>query len=118
MYGLPANTNLDFLKGKTLIQACFGENDLILNFSENIAIAVFSSVGFIGDAENVKRHTAFADVSAEILSFLSKIVTDVCWTREGTVTLSFSNGREIQIYDDSESFESFTITSPQGQLIV
>jgi hypothetical protein len=32
MYGLPSDTQLDFFKGKALLQACFGANDLIRNF--------------------------------------------------------------------------------------
>ena len=118
MYGLPQNTNLDFLKGETLIQACFGANDLILNFSGNVSIAIFSSVGLGVDSENMKRHTVFEEAAGEILALLSKDVAAVSWTPNGTITLRFDNGNVIEIYDDSASFESYTVTSSRGLIVV
>ena len=118
MYRLPSDANLDFFKGKTLIQACFGANDLILNFSENISVAVFSSIGVGLEAVNLKRFTAFEEASANILALLNKDVTDIHWTVDGTITLLFDNGHAIEVYDDSTDFESYTISSPAGQVIV
>jgi hypothetical protein len=111
MYGLPPNTNLDFLKGHTLIQVCFGENDLILNFSDSVSIAIFSSVA-------MNRHSAFREVAGELLVLLNKDVSNVRWTPEGTITLELDNGNAIQIYDDSPNFESYTISSSLGLLVV
>ena len=40
MSGLPSGTNLNFLKARTLLQACFGPHDLILNFDVNVSITI------------------------------------------------------------------------------
>jgi Family of unknown function (DUF6188) len=118
MYGLPSNTNLDFLKGATLIQVCFGENDLILNFSDSVSIAIFSSVGVGVASSAMNKHSTFQEVAGELLALLNKVVSNVRWTPEGTITLELDNGNAIQIYDDSPSFESYTISSSLGLLVV
>ena len=118
MYGLPPDTELGFLKGKTLLQACFGANDLILNFTENIAISIFSSVGVGLDGSNFDKHSEFDVVSRDLLQFLNKAVAEVHWTLEGTATLIFEGGGAVQIYDDSAGYESYTIKSPSGLLVV
>jgi len=118
MYGLPPNTNLDFLKGETLIQVCFGANDLILNFSANVSIAIYSCVGVGVASSAMNKHTAFQEVAGELLDLLNKDVSNVRWTPEGTITLELDNGNAIWIYDDSPNFESYTISSSLGQLVV
>jgi Family of unknown function (DUF6188) len=118
MYGLPANTLLDFLKGKTLLQVCFGAHDLILNLTDKISISIFSSVGVGLEGSIVDKHTAFEEVSGDLLQFLNKGVADVHWTPEGTVTLIFDDRRSVQIYDDSPQYESYTINSPKGLMVV
>jgi len=118
MYGLPPNTQLDFLKGKALLQACFGANDLILNFTEDISISIFSSVGVSFGGGSLDKHSAFEEVSRELLQLLNREIVEVHWTPKGTVTLIFDEGGTVQIYDDSEHYESFTITSPSGLLVV
>jgi hypothetical protein len=118
MYGLPSNTQLDFFKGKTLLQACFGVHDLILNFTEKVSISIFSSVGVGLEGRDFDRHSGFNEVSRELLRFLNRAVVDVRWTSEGTVSLIFDEGDALQIYDDSPEYESYTITSPAGLLVV
>jgi hypothetical protein len=118
MYGLPPDTQIDFLQGKTLLQACFGANDLILNFTENISISIFSAIGVGLKGSNVDRHSKFEEVSRELLRLLNRVVAEVHWTPEGTVSLIFDEGSAVYIYDDSAGYESYTIAGPSGLLVV
>ena len=118
MYGLPADTNLDFLKRATFVQACFGGNDLILNFTGNITISIFSTIGVGPRRDDLKKYSRFGDAAGEILGLLNMEVMSVDWSADGTVTLVLESGHVLQVYDDSTSFESFIIKSPLGQLIV
>jgi hypothetical protein len=118
MNGLPSDTQLDFFRGKTLTQACFGPYDLILNFEENISISIESSIGVSLAGEKLARLSNFGEASREILHLLNRSVEDVRWTCEGTITLIFGGGCVFQIYDDNADFESYTITSPIGLVVV
>ena len=118
MYGLPSNANLSFFEGKTLLQACFGENDLILRFTGGISVAIYSCIG-VGLAETqIQRVTAFEEAAVRILGLLNREVAGVSWTTEGTVSLSFEAGQIVELYDDSREFESYSISYPAGDLIV
>ena len=118
MYGLPSGTNLDFIKGATLVQACFGPHDLILNFHETVTISIWSSVAVGPVGTDLHRHTRFDEISQAILSLLNRTVLNVGWTPNGTLSLTFEGGDLLEIYDDSANFESYSISSPAGLIVV
>ena len=118
MYGLRSGTDLSFLKGRTLLQACFGPHDLILNFDPNVSISIWSSLAVGQRGANLRRASAFMELSKEILGLLNKTVIEVSWTPEGTVSLTFEGDELLELYDDSTSYECYSISSPAGLLVV
>jgi hypothetical protein len=118
MYGLPSDPNIEVLKNESLIQICIGENDLILNFSGNISLAVYSSVGLGQSNNSMTSFTDFIAVSPQLLRLLSRKVLDVKWDKDGTISIKFENNAIVEVYDDSEQFESYTIRMPSGLVVV
>lgn len=118
MYRLQSDPKIDVLKGETLIQVCFGENDLILNFSGDISIGTYSCIGIALDEQPARRYEDFSAISGDLLKLLSKEVASVSWTKEGTISITFSSGGVVEFYDDSQQFESYTITKPNGLVVV
>lgn len=118
MYGLTDDADLNFLTGLTLLQVCFGQNELILNFSEDISVSIFSSVGLRKSDGTFDRSDNFVEKAEEILVGLGKTTTNVTWTREGTISFFFSEAVCMQIYDDSSQFESVVINGPNCQIVI
>jgi hypothetical protein len=118
MYGLDPNIQLGFLRGKTLEQACFGLHDLILHFDQDISISIESSIAVGQHGQTLVRHRSYQEVSRELLHLLNKVVIEVHWTTEGTVSLVFDHGAIVEIYDDSVEFESYSINSGSGLIVV
>ena len=118
MYGLKSGTDLNFLKGRTLIQACFGPHDLILNFDENVSISIWSALSLGQSRARPQRHSAFAEVSREVLGLLEKEVLEVGWTPGGTVSLTFEGHQHLELYDDNAGYESYAISGPAGLIVV
>jgi hypothetical protein len=118
MYGLPSGTDLNFLKGRTLSQACFGPFDLILNFDENVSISIWSALSLGQSEASPRRHSAFAEVSREVLGLLEKAVLEVGWTPSGTVSLTFEGDQYLELYDDNVGYESYSISGPAGLIVV
>ena len=127
MYGIKATTDLSFLKGKTLCQVCFGPYDLQLNFAEGITrISVQSTIGYgASDGTYAKRVIGKGPCMSEVLEdtgfllrLLMKEIEEVHWTAEGTMTLTFAGGSQLQIYDDSQQFESYTIENGNQPIVV
>jgi len=128
MYGITPSTDLSFLKGKTLCQVAFGPHDLQLGFCEGARISIWSTVGYgVSDGAYILRiigepkqdepaRTTVLEEPAFLLSLLMKEVADVSWTAKGTLTVTFPDDLRLQIYDDSEQFESYSVEG-NGQLI-
>ncbi len=118
MYGLQSDPKIDVLKGESLIQICFSENDLFLNFSGNISIGTYFCIGLALGQQPATRYENFSAISGDLLNLLSKEVASVGWTKEGTVSITFSSGAIVGFYDDNQQFESYTITTPNGLVVV
>jgi hypothetical protein len=118
MYGLPSDPEIDVLKGQSLIQVCFGENDLFLNFSGNISVGTYSCIGLGSNGEDIAKISDFAKSSQTLLQLLSVSVSGVSWTKEGAISITFETGRIVEFYDDSQQFESYTIKLPGRSIVV
>ena len=118
MYGLPDNINLDFLKGKELLQVCVGFNDLILNFDENIVLSITSKCRYECSVKSmdIDNYTSSASL---ICSMLGKKIIDASSKDGKHLVVKFDNECQLIIYDDSEYYESYLIKgSPNGDIVV
>jgi hypothetical protein len=118
MYGLPSGTNLDFIKNTILIQACFGPHDLILKFHQNVSISCYSSLAVGRTGTELIRHRSPKEISRKIIRLLNRPVLNIEWTPSGTVSLTFEGNDLLEIYDDNGPYESYTISSPAGLIVV
>jgi hypothetical protein len=50
--------------------------------------------------------------------FLNRDVRSATWAEMGTLIISFEGGDEIHLLDDSDQFESFTITHAGKTIVV
>ena len=119
MYGLPEKTDLGFIVGQSLIQACFGTNDLILRFdgTEGVTITISSSISCTSHEKVGTRTENFGAEAAFILGLLDVPIDMVNVLNQGTLELISKSGSRFYIYDDSPQFESYTIKH-QGKLLV
>src|ERR1700683_2079291 len=119
MYGLPSNTNVSFIENQRLIQACFGQNDLILKFdgTEYVSILVTSAIGCISRDGACRKVSASKDAASFVLGLVGRLVISVQILPEGTLSITFETREQIRLYDDSQQFESYTIEHA-GQTIV
>lgn len=117
MYGLDPKTSLDFLIGATLQQVCFGQHQVILNFEADNSIAVESALAITAGSKEARFNDLLSS-SSELLDLLGHSVEGASATREGTLSLAFSNGSELSIFDTSEQYESYQITFGGDQIVV
>jgi hypothetical protein len=120
MYGLNTELDTKFFEGQRLIQVCFGKHDLILHFDETIRIEllVTSSISSATLGAELQRSHNFADHASTLLACLDFLTTSVRVLDTKTLRIEFSNDTTIEIHDDSEQFESFTIRYADKLMIV
>ena len=133
MYGLPASYDPGFFIGLEVISVCFTQTSIALTFEP-------SSPGIhVGDLTLNLNKTIVTSEATIILEIpgsdrefivppaatggLMKLLSDVVKTAtsqtNGTLALIFASGASVQFVDDrAPYFESYTIQSPVGAIIV
>lgn len=118
MYGLDRNVDLSFFNGKTLLQACFGVHELILNFDDGLSITVTSSLGICDKHDTLQICDDFRQAASSILAQLNRKVLSNKGEQNGTLTLFFEGGGIISLYDDSDKYESYVIKIGKNIIVV
>jgi hypothetical protein len=93
-----------------------GAFDLALNFDRPI-ISITSQAGFrcvIGG----KPQDYSNDMVHALRPFLNRDIVSAKWGERGTLIIVFEGGDEIRLLDESDQFESFTITHAGNTIVV
>ena len=119
MYGLPKDNDLSFLNGREVVQVAIGVYQIQFGFDEDVIIYVESQFGYFdGQREWVwKPEPGAAQIAAQTISLLGATIQTFEGQENGTLTLKFSNGHRLTIFDSSKDYGSYDITRA-GQTIV
>ena len=112
MYGLPEPKKVEFLKGKVLLQVCFGQNEIVLGIDEDIRLTIESKFthSFNNERELViKEFNEYIKHSDRVVALIGRTITKATGHEDGTLCLVFDDDYFFTIYDDSEHYESYTI---------
>jgi hypothetical protein len=109
MHGLPADLDLSFLVGPTLLQVCIGENEVILRFDGDVSITIESTFVVRDEGGCETAFECARAAASALVEFLADSITEVLGQRSGTLRLTFSRGGVVEIYDSFEDFESYQI---------
>jgi hypothetical protein len=118
MYGLPIDTDLTFLHGKELESVSIGLHDVILHFDERVKITVTSECKYqtkTGETISIENYPASASL---ICKLINHSIVDAQGEENGTLSLKFSNGDTLIIYDDSEQYEAYQIQNGDKLIVV
>ena len=111
-----STTDVSFFVGAYLTQVCFGKFDLGLNFDHPpSSIMIQSSFGIQKPSGALEKY-GISDVT-QLKDLLNCDVTSANWGELGTLILTFEGGNRLMVFDDSDQYESYTI-SHSGPLIV
>lgn len=122
MYGrtdpaLMSAINISFFVGGFLTQVCFGKFDLGLNFDRPASsIMIQSSFGIETPSRALEKYD-ISDVT-QLKGFLNCDVTGATWGEQGTLILEFEGGGRLMVFDDSDQYESYTISHGTTTIVV
>jgi hypothetical protein len=126
MYGLPPDIDFSFFNGKMLFSVCISTHTLGLHFDANIPrdlgneinVSVMSTIRCIDSKGNIHDYPEdFRKAAMDVASLIEQTIIDAKGDSNGTLTLKFSAGGILSIYDDSKQYESYTIEH-HGKLTV
>lgn len=121
MHGLPADIDLSPFAASELIQVAFGEHQVQLAFvGDDVArlvVAVESSYR-VTAGEHSRRFGTATGGAVELLSLLGGSVASAAGEADGTLVLTFTDGRRIEIYEDPMPYESYQIHTGEELIVV
>jgi hypothetical protein len=118
MYGLPSNTDLSFLVGKTLQQVCIGLHEIILNFDDPLSITIMSPIACTLAGAKYQKYEDYRNAASVVVTFLQDVVASAKGDQDGTLTLEFGGGGRLDVYDDSKQYESYIIKNGDKLIVV
>jgi hypothetical protein len=120
MYPLSRNAieNLSFLVGKEICQVSIGSYDVQFNWG-NGGISVWCKFTYkpAGSVEEVVWSGKDPDIAARTVRLLKASITAVECTEQGTLRLGFSNGDQLEVFEN-ERYESFSIQNGKDSTII
>ena len=101
------------------MQVAIGVYQIRFGFDEDISVSVESEfVYFDGVQEWIwKPEPGAAHIAARTVSLLTATIQSFEAQENGALSLVFSNGHRLSIFDSSKEHESYAITRP-GQTII
>jgi hypothetical protein len=114
MYGVSNDLPVDEFNGCQVLQICFGENEIIINFDGHKSILIMSKIKI--ENENIFEIENFLENSNTLNKLIGKKITDCSLIHCG-IKLSFGS-ESISIIDDSAEFESFIISVGDKKYII
>ena len=119
MYRLPRDFDPAVLVGQRFEQVCFSENQLWLHFDARIKIGIESSFTCRSRLSPINLTVMKVPVSeSNLMQLLGKTITKASGNEDGTLSLVFENGDELQVFDDSSEYESYRIVVGTREIIV
>lgn len=118
VYGLPADTDLSPILGRTLEQAAIGSYQVQLRFDEHVTVSVEGDYGVTGADGILARFASPPEGAVALVALLGQVVVDAQVTDPGTTTLRFSSEQSVEIFDSESNFESYQISIGERLIIV
>jgi hypothetical protein len=128
MYGLKPDTDLSFFVGRELNQVAVGSYNVDFNFDGPVlALGVQDLLSLI--VQSRIEHSAKGSVSewegdennplsaASLLGLVGRSVVSVHGDPDGTLTLTFSNGDVVTVFD-REGYEAYQIRNGDQRIYV
>ena len=115
MYGIPRDIDWGFILGKELEQIIIGKYDVQLCFFGNVVISFYGKFLHSKPNNTIITNTDENDLAYHSISLISLLGSSVIEAKSDCSTelyIKYSNSEFIIIYDDSEYYESISVTYP------
>jgi hypothetical protein len=107
-----------FLVGKQLLQVAIGVNEVIFRFDEGFDILAATNFDVCFDGESSSWTAGSPESASCVLGLLGQTISKVEVVSESLLRIKFASGSSVDLKDDSDQFESFTISRPGSILVV
>jgi hypothetical protein len=109
--------DFSFLRGKEVIQICFGLYQIQLRLHEKVCISWTHSFDHTGRGISSADMTELSTRDTTLLSLLGQTVERVVTSTDNALILQFSNNEVLTIFVGGGPYEAISITAPGKHII-
>ena len=119
MYGLSEDLDLSFFVGTSLIQLGMGEHHIAFALHPDVRLSVGSRMRLTDrKGETFTIDEDYRETAGVLLALISHDVQSASRTPFGALRLEWSNGAALEVDDDSDQYESYTINHGDRLIVV
>lgn len=119
MYGLPKDFTGDFLVGRTLEAVTFTENTVHFAFDNEVSLTVESSLKHVASsADEAPDPQPVPLRHSRLMELVGNRIRSAEAVDSGTLRLLFENEQVLSVFDDSTSYESYSIRNGGQEIYV
>jgi len=118
VHGLPKDFDASVFVGGSLETVTFAANAIHLAFDNGNSVTAQMHLRYRGSSEAAYRDDVLPVSSSSLMSLVGQRVVTATTHSRGDLTLEFDAGGTLQVQDDSEHYESYTLKTPDGEIFV
>jgi hypothetical protein len=118
MYGLKDGLDLSFLKDSEVVQVAIGIYQIHFAFTGDAVLSFESRFVYESNGEATEWRPGTNKAATAAVNLLGAMVAEIKTPDQKTLELFFSNGDLLRVFDESQEYESFTITRPGATIVV
>lgn len=119
MYPLPEDFDASYLSGRCVEGVCFAEFQINLHFSGAVILQIEGRHEFEHAAGASEIHDRFPIEQSHLPSIIGDVVTALEFDRpSGDMKISFARGAKLCLWGDCGPYESYRLTSKDGNIVV
>ena len=115
MHGVKDCPQIRSLVNSLLLQVCFGENELIMNFDNEISMTIMVYIGIQANNYKPVHHNL---ISSFLTSLIGTRISRVLVVDEDTLKIVFEGEKVLHLSDESRYYESILVKLPNSTLVI
>lgn len=117
MYSLNKDTDTSSLIEKSLIQVAIGLHQIILNFDGDLSISSEGKIVHKSDG-HIITISSYPHQCISLMRLIGMKIQKVLIKNEKTLILQFNNNEELEFQDDSEHYETLSVTGKDNNIVM
>lgn len=118
MYGLKNTIDLSFLLRASVLQIVVSLSALSIDFDKAVRLTIFSSFAVGLPDQPMSKFNGSTDDALALFPLIGDVISEAKATASGGLQVIFESGSVLEIFDDSEQYESFSIANGDQLIVV
>jgi hypothetical protein len=118
MYGLKNTIDLSFLLTASVSQVVVSLSALSIDFDKPVRLTIYSTFAVGLSGQPMSQFNGSTEDAQALFPLIGDAISEAKATASGGLQVTFESGSVLEIFDDSEQYESFSIANGDQLIVV